>query len=342
MWTERFADRTAGSIFLGGGTPSQLDSAQVAQIIAACRATFDLATDVEITAEANPNDLSDQFCADMREAGVNRLSIGAQTLDHRGLRVLGRLHEAEDVGRAVSAARHGGFENISLDFIYGWPGQTAQGWRTDLERVLGGELGHSTPEHLSLYELIVEPGTPMADAVARNILSPVDPDVAADFTELAVELLAEAGWLHYEIANWSRDRSVVSRHNAIYWRNGDYAGVGAGAHGHVAASRTMNQPSPRRYIETVNSGQSPVTNVEQIDADTAMSETMMLGLRLLSDGVEAKSFHRRHGVALLDQFGIEIRRLQQQGLLECGNDRVRLTGRGAMLANSVCAEFLDR
>ena len=340
LWADQFEGRSAASIFIGGGTPSLLDPAKIKTILAACDADFALSPDLEVTIEANPNNLDEQYCADLLDAGVNRLSIGAQTLDRRGLRVLGRLHESKDVTRAVSAARRAGFENLSLDFINGWPGQTIDQWRSDLDQILGGEIGGRPPEHLSLYGLIVEPGTPMADAVQRGILAAIDEDMAADFHELAMSMLAEAGWIHYEIANWSSSPRTASRHNAVYWRNGDYAGIGAGAHGHVGNRRTMNQPSPGRYISTLQEGGRVVTNVEHISERTAMGETMMLGLRLLDDGVSAPSFARRHGVSLFEQFESQLARFTAIELLEADDKRVRLTQRGAMLANAVCAEFL--
>jgi oxygen-independent coproporphyrinogen-3 oxidase len=339
-WAAQFEGRFAASIFIGGGTPSLLDSHQIRAILAACSSDFALAPDAEVTIEANPNNLDERYCSGLLDAGVNRLSIGAQTLNRRGLRVLGRLHEAEHVTRAVAAARQAGLENVSLDFIYGWPGQTIDQWRTDLNQVLAGEAGGRPPDHLSLYGLIVEPGTPMADAVKRGILSPVDDDTAADFHELAMAMLADAGWIHYEIANWAPSPDKTSRHNAVYWRNGDYAGIGAGAHGHVRGRRTMNQPSPGRYIASLQSGKPVVTNVEVIGERTAMGETMMLGLRLLEDGVSVPSFARRHGVSLFEQFEPQIARLTSIGLLEADDERVRLSKRGALLANMVCAEFL--
>jgi oxygen-independent coproporphyrinogen-3 oxidase len=155
-----------------------------------------------------------------------------------------------------------------------------------------------------------------------------------------VSILADAGWLHYEIANWASSPESASRHNAIYWRNGEYAGIGAGAHGHVANWRTMNQPSPGRYIARLERGERAVTNTEEINERTAMGETMMLGLRLLQDGVSPPSFARRHGVSLFDQFEPQLARLTSTGLLEADDRRVRLSGRGVLLANAVCAEFL--
>ena len=338
-WGKQFDGRSAGSIFLGGGTPSLLAPIQIKAILATCKSVFDLAPGHEVTIEANPNDLDEKYCSALLDSGVNRLSIGAQTLDRRGLRVLGRLHEADQVASAVASARRAGFENVSLDFIYGWPGQTIEQWRSDLSLLLGGEVGGQPPDHLSLYGLIVEPGTPMADAVRRGIFTPLDDDTTADFYELAMTMLTDAGWLHYEIANWASAAHTVSRHNAIYWRNGDYAGIGAGAHGHVRNQRMMSQPSPARYIAALEHEAAVITNIEEIDEKTAMGETMMLGLRLLQGGVSAPSFARRHGVSLFEQFAPQISRLTTIGLLEIDDQRVRLTKRGILLANSVCAEF---
>jgi oxygen-independent coproporphyrinogen III oxidase len=340
QWGDPFSGRSAASIFVGGGTPSLLEPDQIKVILGACKSAFELAPGAEITIEANPNNLDEKYCSGLLDIGVNRLSIGAQTLDRRGLRVLGRLHEAKDVTLAVAAARRAGFENVSLDFIYGWPGQTIDQWRSDLNQILAGEVGGQPPDHLSLYGLIVEPGTPMADAVQRGILEPVDDDTSADLCELAMSMLADAGWIHYEIANWASSPDRASRHNAIYWRNGDYAGIGAGAHGHVGNCRTMNQPSPGRYIARLERGEPAVTNTEEINERTAMGETMMLGLRLLQDGVSAPSFARRHGVSLFEQFAPQLARLTSMGLIEADDRRVRLSRRGTLLANAVCAEFL--
>lgn len=340
LWAPAFAGRPVASIFLGGGTPSLLTPTQISTILAACRDWMDVASDAEITIESNPNDVTEDYVAGLLEAGVRRLSIGAQTLDRRGLRTLGRMHEASQVASAVAAARSAGMANLSLDFIYGWPGQSIDQWRNDLERVLAGDVGGSPPEHVSLYGLIVESGTPMADAVARGILTPADDDTSAEFSDLADAILEEAGWQHYEIANWSAAPEFASRHNALYWRNGDYAGIGAGAHGHVSEQRTMNQPSIERYIADLEAGRSPVTNVESIAPRLAMAETMMLGLRLLHDGVSADAFSERHGLSLHQAFGPQISRLEEIGLIRNEGGSVRLTRRGASVANSVCTEFM--
>lgn len=337
--TRHATDRpAAATIYIGGGTPSLLAADQIDRILAACRQAFALAPDAEITLEANPNGLTPAWLAAIRAAGVNRLSIGAQTFQHRGVRVLGRHHEATDVQTAVAAARTAGFANISLDLIFGWPGQTPEGWHRDLDQLL--DLAGGPPDHCSLYSLIVEPGTPMADAVARGILTVVDDDTAADLYDIAIDRLAAAGWTHYEIANWAREPRFASRHNLIYWRNGAYAAFGAGAHGRIGNQRAMNHLAPRTYIDAVESGSSPQSNVETLDPKTTMGETMMLGLRLLDEGIDAAAFEIRHGVALTEAFGVGIDELVAIGLLDWNGHRLRLTPRGVLLANDVCATFL--
>ncbi len=332
-------DRVAETIFVGGGTPSLLPAAAVARLIRACRAACAVVPDAEVTFEANPNSVDEAYFAGLLDAGVNRLSIGVQTLQRRGLRALGRLHEAADASAAIAAARAAGFANISLDMIFGWPGQTVALWQNDLDRVLDALPG-GTPEHLSLYSLIVEPGTPMADAVARGIMRVPDDDATADLYEMAIERLGGAGYGHYEVANWARRPGLESRHNRIYWRNGDWIGLGAGAHGHLAGCRTMNHLLPLTYIDSIEGGMTAVSNVEEIAPPVAMGETMMLGLRLLDDGVSDAGFVSRHGQTLDEVYGPTIRQLVEIGLLQRLPDRVRLTPRGLMLANDVCARFL--
>ena len=326
----RHAGRPVATVFFGGGTPSLLDGDQIGQVLNACREHFALLPDAEITMECNPNGLTAERLAGYLTAGVNRLSIGAQTLDRRGLRTLGRHHEAGDVLSSLEAAHGVGFDNVSLDFIFGWPNQSLDTWRRDLEGVLSLPR---PPEHLSLYSLIVEPGTPYADAAARGILAMPDDDATADMYELAISVLDQAGWNHYEVANWARDPEGYSQH-------GDFLGIGAGAHGTVGSRRTMNHLLPERWCAAVEADEETASNVEEIDAVTARAETMMLGLRLLDQGVNADAFAARHGVSLDDAFGEQIAELRGMGLLEAGDGGIRLTGRGLLLANDVTARFL--
>lgn len=331
-------DREIVSVFIGGGTPSLLNGDQMRRIIAACRANYSLLHQCEVSVETNPNSLTAELLTTWREAGVNRLSVGAQTMDRRGLRRLGRHHEPDDTLTALRNAHAADFDRISVDAIFGWPGQSLDIWRNDLDTLLGCP---APPNHLSLYSLIVEPGTPFADAQTRGILQMPDDDTTADMYEVAVELLADAGWTHYEIANWSQQPDDYSRHNALYWQHGDYLGVGAGAHGHIEGVRSMNHLLPEQWCEAVENGQPTVSNSERIDERTSMTETIMMGLRLLHGGISREAFHQRHGISLDRMCGDTIGGLVDMGLLESTASHVWLTHRGALLSNEVIDRLTD-
>ena len=328
----------APTLFFGGGTPSLLSAAQVERVIAHSRDLFGLRADAEITLEANPENLDAGYLAELLAAGVNRLSIGVQSQQRAGLRVLGRGHRSVQAGSAFETARTAGFANLSLDFIFSWPGQTLDAWDGDLATILDWN-----PEHVSLYSLIIEPGTPMHVAVQRGILTAIDDDSAADQYERAVETLSDAGWEHYEVANWAREPRFRSRHNQLYWQNGPYHGFGAGAHGTINAVRHSNVLLPSTYIETVQRWERPVALTEALAPATELGETMMLGLRLLVDGVSMADVVARHGVDPREHYAAEIARLTEIVMLEWDSparERLQLTARGALLANDVCAEFL--
>ncbi len=334
---ERLDHRAVATVFFGGGTPSLLEPEQAGRIMAAIDRSFRLDDDAEVTLEANPNSADQGRFAGYRAARINRLSIGVQTTSRRGLRVLGRNHEAADAAAALQAARAAGFDNVSLDLIFGWPGQTREQWRADLDAVLGWDGG---PDHLSLYSLIVEPGTPMADAVARGILHPAEDDLSADLYEDAIDRLTDAGWLHYEIANVARQPGRQSRHNTIYWRNGEYLGLGAGAHGRLGTQRLLNHLLPRTWIDAIRAGDSGVANVEELTPDMEQGETMMIGLRLLHEGIGEAGFLARHGQTLDMVYGTEIAALTEIGMIERLPDRIRLTRHGMMVANDVAERFV--
>lgn len=330
------ASRGAPTLFFGGGTPSLLSAADVARLVAGAREYLGLRDDAEVTLEANPESVDTTSLRALRDAGVNRLSLGVQSQRRGGLRVLGRGHAPQTAEAAFGAARAAGFVNISLDFIFGWPGQTPDDWEADLTTILTWK-----PEHVSLYALIVEPGTPLHAAVQRGILTPVDDDHAADLYECAVDVLGAAGWVHYEIANWAREPRYRSRHNQLYWQNADYFGLGAGAHFHLGALRGGNLLLPAAYCAAVERGELPRMATETLSPATALGESLMLGLRLLVDGVSAADIRARHGVDLHTVYAAEIARFTSLGLLEwSAGDRLRLTPRGALLANEVCAAFV--
>jgi len=339
----------AHSIFFGGGTPSLLTAAQIGTILDALGRDFDLSEDVEITLEANPGTVSAEYLARLRAAGVNRLSFGMQSAHPDDLRLLERQHDYLDVTQAVRWAHQAGFENLSLDLIFGLPAQTLARWQETLERALA-----LAPEHLSLYALTIEHGTPLQRRWARGLIPLVDDDLAADMYEYAMDRLPQAGFEQYEISNWARrapDGGLLScRHNMQYWLNLPYLGFGAGAHGSAAGFRTMNVNGIRPYIARC---QAPgpaafpagpaARRVIAIDRRLEMQETMMVGLRLTHAGVSSAGFQQRFGSLLEDEFAAEIEQLCRIGLLEWtpGVDpHLRLTRRGRLLGNQVFMQFV--
>jgi oxygen-independent coproporphyrinogen-3 oxidase len=274
----------------------------------------------------------------LRAAGINRLSLGVQSFDEKMLALLSRVHCAADARRAVRAARRAGIDNVSLDLIYGLPGQTLPAWEADVRAALA-----LAPAHLSLYALTVEEDTPLAGWIDAGRLPPPDDDLAADMYERAEELLAAAGFCHYEISNWALP-GRASAHNTVYWRNEPYLGLGAAAHSWWEGVRRANVRHPADYVRALRAGHSPVAETEQIDQALEMGETMMMGLRLLKEGVSLARFEARFGTPLVTVYRAEIEDLVARGLLarvpEQAPQRVRLTARGRLLGNQVFAAFL--
>lgn len=322
------------TIFCGGGTPTALPHRLLGQILGVAREAFAVDADAEITSEANPGTTDAEVFAALRAMGVNRLSMGVQSFDDGELKWLGRMHDADEAVTAYESARRAGFTNINLDFMFGLPDQSVETWARTLDRALA-----LAPEHISLYSLTVEHGTPLYDAVRRGIQPPPDDDVAADFYLLAADRLSAAGYEQYEISNWSRP-GLACRHNLVYWRHEPYLGFGPGAHSFDGARRWWNVKPVPQYIQRVAAGQSPERDGELIDRALAMGEFMMLGLRLVAEGVADTRFQARFGVSCFEVFAKEIGDLIRRGLLERLTGRVRLTGAGRLLGNRVFDQFL--
>ena len=336
-----------GTVFWGGGTPSLLPIEQIALIQNAYSQYYALLSDVEITLEANPGTVSLSWLTELRRLGFNRLSFGMQSANPDELRLLDRAHAPQDVQSAVAWSRQAGFDNLNLDLIYGLPNQRLSDWQNTLSAALQLE-----PEHLSLYSLIVEPGTPLAAQVESGRLPPPDDDLAADMMDLAAEVLSAAGFMQYEISNFARGLDHSCRHNLQYWRNLPYLGFGAGAHGSAAGWRTANLAPIPVYINALTASPewpaypfSPA-NAERnpIDRWTEVQETLMVGLRLTHEGVSLKEFADRFDVDLMTLFDATIDRLQAQGLLEWAElefgKALRLTSHGRLLGNQVFAAFI--
>jgi len=335
---ERLAVQT---IFFGGGTPSLLTPAQFEKIFSVVKNSFDLQPALEASLEANPGTVSAEALRELRRLGFNRISFGVQSAHPDELRQLERIHDFFEVIQSVKWARQAGFENLNLDLIYGLPEQTLSRWQESLRRVLDLE-----PEHLSLYALTLEHGTPFGRWAARGLMPVPDPDLAADMYEWAGEMLAAAGYGQYEISNWSKPGRQC-RHNLQYWRGLPYLGLGAGAHGFANRTRTANVLRIKTYIERCTDGRggsfpaSPAAvNRQAIPEFVEMQETMMTGLRLTQEGVSSAAFRERFGKEMTEVFGKEIRELTGLGLLEWSGEIIRLTPHGRLLGNQAFMRFV--
>lgn len=351
--------RRAGTLYFGGGTPTVLPAEELAELAAGLRRLFGLGVaggaegaagpEPEVTVEANPETVDARGLGRLRAAGFNRLSLGLQAWDDRLLSLMGRRHTAADFLRAYRAARRAGFANVSVDVMYGLPGQTLAGWRETLERVVA--LG---PEHVSAYSLQVEEGTALARWLREGRLAaagggggrrrgtagfalPGEEEVAAMYA-LARAFLAASGYEQYELSNFARP-GYRSRHNQVYWRNGDYLGLGPGASSHLGGRRWTNERRLDRYRAALAAGRLPVAEAEALGREREMSDTVILGLRLL-EGVPLADFRRRFGVDLLDAYGPAVRELRRLGLVEVEGGRLRLTAAALPVANQAFVRFL--
>ena len=325
--------RRARTIFFGGGTPSLLTVTQIKRLLHACRAAFALDEDAEITLEANPGTLTSEQLVGLRAAGINRLSLGSQSFDAQLLKTLGRIHTPAEITQALSHARAAGFTSINLDFMFGLPGQSMHQWQETLAQAL-----MLRPEHLSLYSLIIEEGTPFFNWTQEGRIVPGDEDLCADMYEYADELLQTAGYVNYEISNWALP-GHQSRHNLTYWRNLPYIGMGAGAHSFFAGKRFSNERDPQQYINTLKKQQLPVVESETIEATQEMSETAFLALRTAS-GLHLPTFEERFATPFASFVGNRLRVVEEAGLLEQEEGWLRLSKRGRLLGNEVFLRLL--
>jgi len=351
LWGRVLSNPTVNTVFLGGGTPSYLPEHHLPRIFEVINSSFVLREDAEITVEANPDDLNQSNCTAWLRLGINRLSIGVQSLDDGMLKLLGRRHDSRQAINAVEAAQVAGFTNVNLDLMYGLPGQSMDQWQDTLQRVAS-----LSPKHLSLYALTPEEGTPLHQWLKDGSVPNPDSDLAADMYQHARDHLAEAGFHHYEISNWSLPHCQAI-HNLGYWRNLPYLGVGPGAHSRLGAYRFWDVSSPRSYLAKVkkwaasNPGAyqglteaalesaSPVDGWEHISPEIDSSEMMILGLRLL-DGMDLGEASARVGQDLEAIYGAQIDELTGLGLLERSNGLLRLTTETYLVANQVFTRFV--
>lgn len=325
--------RRSRTIFFGGGTPSLLSVQQMQRLLQACSSAFAVDADAEITLEANPGTLTQEQLVGLREAGINRLSMGAQSFDAGLLKSLGRIHTPDEITQAVTYARAAGFTSINLDFMFGLPQQTMQQWRETLQQAL--EL---RPEHFSLYSLIIEEGTPFYDWTHEGRITPGDEDLCADMYEIADELLQQAGYINYEISNWALP-GHHSRHNLTYWQNLPYIGMGAGAYSYFGNRRFSNERDPLTYNKILKTRHIPEVESELIEREEEMSETAFLALRTAL-GLHLPTFEKRFSLPFAQFVGDRLRIVEEAGLLEHEDGWLRLSKRGRLLGNEVFFRLL--
>ncbi|MDE2836154.1 MAG: radical SAM family heme chaperone HemW [Chloroflexota bacterium] len=354
QWGTWLGRPSLASLFFGGGTPSYLPLHDLQRLMDTIRAAFDLPDGAEATLEANPGDCSPERLAAMHDAGFNRISIGVQSFDDTELAMLGRRHDAERAAQAVRYARGAGFDNVSLDLMFGLPEQPPATWERSVEQAV--RLG---TDHLSAYALTLEPGTPLEADVRLGRIPEPDPDLAAEMYLRAQAMLGGAGLRQYEISNWATP-GRESVHNLAYWRSLPYLGVGPGAHSYLyglgaldeLGVRFANVNPPRTYIQRVNAWQADgaltpdaiaaaaaTGHCETVTYRNAMAETMMMGLRL-NAGVSGDAFRERFGEGITKAFPGPTAECVDLGLLEWADGALRLTEGGRLLGNEAFSRFV--
>ena len=321
------------TIFFGGGTPSLLDGGEIGAILDACREAFAVAADAEVTIEANPETVTVPGLRAYRRAGVNRISVGVQSFRADDLRRLGRIHDVARARRAVAEARDAGFDNLSLDLMMWLPQQTVAAWLESVEAAI--EAG---PEHLSLYMLELYPNAPLRDEMARALWSQAPDEDAAEMYESAMARLEARGYRQYEISNVARP-GRQSRHNLKYWRDGEWVGVGPGAHSTMAGQRWKNVSATDEWAARVEAGEPFDVERRVLTPDERWQDAVITGLRL-TEGIDLDAFRHNYGLDLEARYGDHLRPCLDAGLVVLDKGRLRLSRRGMLVSNDVLLIFL--
>lgn len=333
-WNVVSSAEPVDTIFFGGGTPSLLTPEQLEQLLQAVGAHFRVATDAEVTIEINPGRINRETLKALLDLGINRASFGLQTFDDTELARLGRSHNADDARRTFVELREAGFQNVSFDLIAGLPGQTMAGWRKNLDEAFA-----LRPEHLSFYLLEVHQGTPLAEHIKKGTQPTPDEDLAAEMYEVMLDRAAANGYEHYEISNLCLP-GFRSRHNTKYWTGAPYYGFGCSAHSYDGAFRRWaNERDVMKYMEKIEQGGTPIVQENQLNEAERRAEAVFLGLRMM-EGLSFSDFQRKFGADFRATHEKDLLRFREAGLIELGDDLLRLTRSGALLSNEVFAAFV--
>jgi oxygen-independent coproporphyrinogen-3 oxidase len=321
------------TLFFGGGTPTHLPPAQLAQLFELVRDWFVLQAGFEFSVEANPLDLTAERCAVLQRAAVSRISLGAQSFSQRKLTILERDHSPQQIGEAFRAAAQVA-SSVSLDLIFGVPDETIGEWENDLQQALALQ-----PQHISTYGLTIEKGTTFFPRVSRGELTPANEDTAAAMYERTIDVLTAAGYEHYEVSNFARPGHRC-RHNETYWLGRGYFAVGPGAARYVNGAREMNHRSTTAWLQRLEANESPVAEREELSNEERARERLVFGLRRL-DGINIGDFARETGYAVDHLAGESLQRFVQQGFLERNESTLKLTRRGLLISDSLWPHFLS-
>jgi len=325
--------RQVDSIYFGGGTPTTLSIEQLSSILNLCRNRFDVSPDAEITSEANPGTISQEFLEGLRATGVNRLSFGVQSFDDGELQMIGRSHSSEEAREAVRRARAAGFANVSIDLIAGLPEQKMATWRRNLAEAFALE-----PDHLSVYLLELYKDAPLLHRINRGELHAIEDELTVEMYFALKDEAERHGFDHYEISNWGR-AGFESRHNLKYWTGAPYWAFGVSAAGYDGARRWSNTRNIHEYLTKIESGESPVAEVIELDDEDRQSENLFLRLRL-KEGVNLREHQARFGVNVVERYADDLARLDEAGLIELNDGILKISRAGTVLANEVFEAFV--
>lgn len=325
--------RQVDSIYFGGGTPTTLSIEQLSSILNLCRNRFDVSPDAEITSEANPGTISLEFLEGLRATGVNRLSFGVQSFDDGELQMIGRSHSSEEAREAVRRARAAGFANVSIDLIAGLPEQKMATWRRNL-----AEAFALKPDHLSVYLLELYKDAPLLHRINRGELHAIEDELTVEMYFALKDEAERHGFDHYEISNWGRP-GFESRHNLKYWTGAPYWAFGVSAAGYDGARRWSNTRNIHEYLTKIESGESPVAEVIELDDEDRQSENLFLRLRL-KEGVNLREHEARFGVNVVERYADDLARLDEAGLIELNDGILKISRAGTVLANEVFEAFV--
>lgn len=331
LFSENHPKLEVDTIFLGGGTPSLLTSIELEKILNSLRRHFDISSEAEFTMECNPGTVNRESLANYRRLGVNRLSFGVQSFFDDELRFLTRIHDSQQAVGAVELARAVGFGNVNIDLIYGLPNQSEDRLHANLEKAIA-----LNPDHISAYNLIVEPGTPLFTAVASGKTIPLDETTEAKMYELVMAFLEENGYIHYEVSNYAR-RGFECKHNLRYWNCEEYVGFGPSAHSHMNTARWWNVSSLACYIASLSRNQPPVSAKEELTESQLVNEYVLLQLR--QGRIDLEALHRKFGVTLEQDF---LLGMKNAGYVETVGSEICLTRKGFTVGDEIAEEILAR